>query len=330
MTPRIHFFNLEVRMPMEPFRTILFAADFSENSKDAFRMACALAVENQTRLLVLHVLEPDLVPEGPTYVAQPTVPFSETGGEQGRPEAVKRRLGEVYAPAQALDVEYHTRLGAVSEEVLRMADEVGAELIAMGTHGRTGLRRLLAGSVAIAVLRGARCSVLALRSHDRPREASAIRVILHPTDFSDASEAALRVARSLARDLGARLLILHVMPSEIVVSEAVIPVDPATYRNALEAMRERLNGPDLKYPVEVRLGQGTAADESLRAAQEAGCDLIVMGTHARTGLGRLLMGSVAESVLPRADCPVIVVKGPARESESTPGRTSGEQTVGAH
>ena len=239
------------------------------------------------------------------------------------PEAVKRKLGEVYSPAHALEVEYHTRQGDVSQEVLRMADESGADLIAMGTHGRTGLRRLLAGSVAIAVLRGARCAVLALRSHDHRYEAKEIRVILHPTDFSDGSKAALRVARSLARDLGARLLILHVMPSEIFVSEAVIPVDPATYRTTLEAMRGHLDGPDLKYPVEARLGQGTAADESLRVAQEVECDLIVMGTHGRTGLGRLLMGSVAESVLPRADCPVIVVKGPARVSESTPEPTSG-------
>jgi nucleotide-binding universal stress UspA family protein len=315
---------------MQPFRTILCAADFSENSKEAFQTACALAVENQTQLIVLHVLEPDLVPRGPTNVARPAVSFSETGGEQGRPEAVKRRLGEVYAPTHALNVEYHTRQGEVSDEILRMADEIGADLIAIGTHGRTGLRRLLAGSVATAVLRGARCSVLALRSHDHPREARAIRLILHPTDFSDASEAALRVARSLARDLGARLLILHVMPSEIVVSEAVIPVDPATCRTALEAKRERLDGPDLKHPVEVRLGQGTPADESVRVAQEVRCDLIVMGTHGRTGLGRLLLGSVAESVLQRADCPVIVVKGPAHLSESTPEPAPGGQTVGDH
>jgi nucleotide-binding universal stress UspA family protein len=158
-----------------------------------------------------------------------------------------------------------------------------------------------------------------MSSHYSPREVSAIRVVLQPTDFSDASEAALRVARSLARDLGARLVILHVMPSDIVVSEAVFPLDPTSYENALAAMRERLDGPDLKYPVEVRLRQGTAAHESLRLAKDVGCDLIVIGTHARTGLGRLLLGSVADAVLPRADCPVIVVKGAARESESLPG-----------
>jgi nucleotide-binding universal stress UspA family protein len=208
-----------------------------------------------------------------------------------------------------------------------MADEIGADLIAMGAHGRTGLRRLLAGSVAIAILRAAHCAVLALRSHDRPYEAKEIRVILHPTDLSDDSKAALRVARSQARDRGARLVILHVAASGVFPSEAVIPVDPRTCRDALEAIRETLDGPDLKYPIETRLSQGDPAGETLRVAQELGCDLIVMGTHGRSGLGRLLMGSVAEAVLPKADCPVIVVKAPGRVSEPTQERAAHEQTA---
>ena len=93
-----------------------------------------------------------------------------------------------------------------------MADEIGADLIVMGTHGPTLLRRLLAGSVATAVLRGARSPVMALRFAEHPHAAEEIRVIVHPTDFSEGSEAALRVARSLACDRGARLVLLHVAP----------------------------------------------------------------------------------------------------------------------
>ena len=62
---------------MQPFRTILFAADFSENSKEAFRAACSLAVENKTRLIVLHVVEPNWVPEEPVHLGQPTVPLAD-------------------------------------------------------------------------------------------------------------------------------------------------------------------------------------------------------------------------------------------------------------
>jgi nucleotide-binding universal stress UspA family protein len=138
--------------------------------------------------------------------------------------------------------------------------------------------------------------------------AEANRFILHPTDFSASSEEALRVAYALARDLGVRLVILHVAPFDVFLSDMVVPVDPRVYHDALEEVRRRVDGPDLKYPVETRRSEGDAGAEILRAAGEPGCDLIVMGTHGRTGLARVLMGSVAEYVLSRADCPVLAVK----------------------
>ena len=85
-------------------------------------------------------------------------------------------------------------------------------------------------------------------------------------------------------------------------------LDAGDYQHSLDAIRRRLDGADLKYPVETRLSRGFEAEEILRVAQDVACDLIVMGTHGRTGLRRLLMGNTAESVLPKADCPVLVVK----------------------
>ncbi len=87
-------------------------------------------------------------------------------------------------------------------------------------------------------------------------------------------------------------------------------IDVQAYRETLEETRKRLDGPDLKYPVETRLSRGDASDEIVRQAEELECGLIVMGTHGRTGLGKLLMGNVAESVLPRAHCPVLVARVP--------------------
>src|SRR5262249_33541589 len=133
----------------------------------------------------------------------------------GLHESLNRKLGEVYAPNHPVAVEYRTVDGTASPEIARVAEEVGADLIVMGSHGRTGLRRLLAGSVARDVLRAARCAVLALRGHEHRPGVAGIRTILHPTDFSRASEAALGVARSLARDLGARLIVLHILPFDI-------------------------------------------------------------------------------------------------------------------
>lgn len=179
----------------------------------------------------------------------------------------------------------------------------------MGTHGCTGLRRLLAGSVAATVLAKANCSVMALRSGQGGYKSGEIRVILQPTDFSKAARAALGVARSLARDHGARLIILHVAPAGTSLEgRLAAELDAGDYQQSLDAIRRRLDGADLKYPVETRLSRGFEAEEILRVAQDVACDLIVMGTHGRTGLRRLLMGNTAESVLPKADCPVLVVK----------------------
>jgi nucleotide-binding universal stress UspA family protein len=298
---------------MIPFRTILLAADFFENSLAAFRVACALARADGTRVHVLNVMEPNYVPESPVYFGQQTIRYRATERDPSEHESLQQRLREIYVPDQPLDVDYQTVEGKATDEILRAADEVGADLVVMGTHGREGLNRLLAGSIAETVLRKARCPVLALRHHKTARRGAPIRVILHPTDFSDCSEASLHVARLLARDTGARLVLYHVTPFDVAFEGTLAGVgDPGADRAHLEAIRGRMEGPDLKCPLEARLGRGEPAAELLRAVDEVGADLIVMGTHGRSGLGRVLMGSVAESVLRRAPCPVLIARSAPR------------------
>jgi nucleotide-binding universal stress UspA family protein len=303
---------------MKPFQTMLFGADFSEGSREAFRAACSLAVPGQTRLHVLHVIEPHWVPEEPVPYGQ-AAQFYDANGDGGRDATFLRRMREMYAPDIPIDVEYHVGEGDAAAEFLRMAGRIQPDLIVVGMHGRTGLSWLLAGSVATSIMRRAQCPVLALHRPERPHKAEDIRVILHPTDFSEGCEASLRVARALARDLGARLVLFHVVPYGFYANEMTVPVDPGVYREALDEERQLIDGPDLKYPVEVRMARGDAAEEILRTAAELDCGLIVMGTHGRTGLSRLLMGSVTEYVVPRADCPVLAVKTPRGAQASSPG-----------
>jgi nucleotide-binding universal stress UspA family protein len=303
---------------MKPFQTILFGADFSEGSREAFRAACSLAVAGQTRLHVLHVIEPHWVPEEPVPYGQAIVEFYDAKGDAGRDEVLKRRMREMYAPNVPIDVEYHLGEGDAAGAILRMAGQVRPDVIVVGTHGRTGLSWLLAGSVATSVIRRAPCPVLALHRPEGPSQVEEIRVILHPTDFSAGCEHSLRVARTIARDLGARLVLLHVVPFGFYANDMTVPADPGVYREALVEECQLIDGPDLKYPVETRLARGDAAEEILRAAAELDCGLIVMGTHGRTGLSRLLMGSVTEYVVPRADCPVLAVKTPRGTEASAP------------
>jgi nucleotide-binding universal stress UspA family protein len=139
-----------------------------------------------------------------------------------------------------------------------------------------------------------------------------IRTILHPTDFSEQSQHAFAAACSLARDHGSRLVVLYVRaPSAVAYGElGPIVTDPVWTPADVKAALSVLHLPDPGVEVEYRVAEGGPAAEIIRLARGLGANLIVMGTHGRTGLGRLLMGSVAEDVLRRAPCPVMALKAP--------------------
>lgn len=141
-----------------------------------------------------------------------------------------------------------------------------------------------------------------------------IRTILHPTDFSEHSRWAFQFACSLARDLGARLIVLHVIPVPKFHGEVVARRQPNGEHDQMWNMLQQLKMPNCGVEIETQLADGEAPVEILRVANEAHCDLILMGTHGRTGLGRVLMGSVAEQVVRQASCPVLTVKTPFPES----------------
>jgi universal stress protein A len=142
------------------------------------------------------------------------------------------------------------------------------------------------------------------------------RIILHPTDYSDTSASALGIAGDLARLHQATLLVLHVAetlgPENVTYGEAVSQLEPAGYRQRLEEDLRRQVPPPAGVSVQYLLAGGDPAGEIDRVAREHHCDLIVMGSHGRTGLSRLLTGSIAEQVIRTASCPVLVVKLPAR------------------
>jgi nucleotide-binding universal stress UspA family protein len=130
------------------------------------------------------------------------------------------------------------------------------------------------------------------------------RVILNPTDYSECSEESLRIAAKLARDYGAQLVVLHVRPP-----------DGGPAGGWCERLRAGLHqlqrtDPDLAVDQCVKEAED-AAGAIVQAASECDSDLIVMGTHGRSGLGRLALGSVAEQFARKAACPVLLVKAPA-------------------
>jgi nucleotide-binding universal stress UspA family protein len=179
-------------------------------------------------------------------------------------------------------------------------------------HG-FGIRFAISGlSVRPLVTPVRRQSVTQLRG-PLPEEYTMLRIhtILHPTDFSQRSAYALHLACALARDYHAKLFLLHVVPQPIVAfGEGVIPPEPE-FR--IEEGWQRLNElviPGTALGTTRKIAQGDPAAAILDEARSIAADLIVMGTHGRTGLPRLLMGSVAEQVSRRATCPVLTAAAP--------------------
>jgi universal stress protein A len=138
----------------------------------------------------------------------------------------------------------------------------------------------------------------------------AIQTILHPTDFSERSDQAFRLACSLARDHGARVVLLHVAPPPATAIGGVMTPEPGGHEDCWEQLRRR-QPDDPRVSVERLLAVDSPGEGILHAIRETHCDLVVMGTHGRTGLGRLLMGSVAEQVVRKAPCLVLTVKVPS-------------------
>jgi nucleotide-binding universal stress UspA family protein len=145
-----------------------------------------------------------------------------------------------------------------------------------------------------------------------------IRTILFPTDFSQHADNAFQLACSLARDHGARIVVLHVAtPPPIVLPEGVVTeFNVPEYLEGVRRQLEQIKSPDPALRLERRLEQGDPGSEIVRVAKEVGADWIVIGTHGRTGLLRLVLGSVAEQVLRKAPCPVLTVRSAPSQTQS--------------
>lgn len=289
---------------MTSIQTILHPTDFSDSARPALSLARRLAREHGARLIVLHVMNP-------------TVLYGELGMTIPLPEMQNALRDELRAQLEAIvgedGADCRIAEGLAAAEILRTARETSCDLIVLGTHGRGGVARVLLGSVAVEVLRQAPCPVLAVKTrgdqkgpaqgeaNTEPGAATrpSFPVILHPTDYSERSRHAFDLACTLARG-GGRVIVLHVVEEVHVASEG--------YEDALHERLRKFRSDDPTIQVEYRLREGDSSEEILGEASASSCDLIAMGTHGRSGFNRLRLGSVAEAVLRRADCPVLTVK----------------------
>jgi nucleotide-binding universal stress UspA family protein len=291
---------------MLSIRRILWPTDFSSGAERAFPYAVALASWHEAELHVLSVQEPGAV---------------DTDGSQSHPlsqDALTRLLMDDGEPPQHVDldtlsvVQEQRKGDSAPETIVSYVDEHDIDLVVAGTHGRRGLRRFLIGSVAEEVLRTAPCPVLTVRDKDDSTPAWVVRNILVPIDFSDASLNALRHAKELALTHGAQITLLHAV--EEVVYPSAYGIEPANLPGPQVIDRVEENLADLARTeigyehVVVQANLGYAPSTILDYTQEHEVDLITIATHGRSGLERMLLGSVTERVVRRAPAPAFVVK----------------------
>ena len=288
-------------------RRILWPTDFSQGADRAFPHAAALAQWHEAELHVLNVREGDA---GTREDMADHFPVSE-GSLANLIDSAGRPPQPINLSALAL-VQEQVDSPSPAEAIVTYAEDHDVDLIVSGTHGRRGIQRLLIGSVAEEVLRTAPCPVLTVRADGQRTEAWNVEKILAPVDFSQGADVAVQHAKELALTYGAQITLLHAVeevmyPSAYGMEMADIP-GPEVIDRVEEAMatmaREKIGYEHVVVDSEI----GYAPSVILDYQDEHDIDLTVIATHGRSGLERLLLGSVTERIVRRASSPVFVVK----------------------
>jgi len=301
---------------------ILCPVDFSEFSRRALHHAQALAATWGAELHVLHVVPELVTPMLPLGGLLPPIAFEDV--TPATLVALDRFVAEDQSPVRA---ETAVRRGQTVVEILDYAGEMCADLLVTGTHGHTGLGHVLLGSTAERLVHHAACPVLTVpRRGDQAGAADRTRFthVLVASDFSPASMHALQLGRSIAREHGAALSLLHVLElltDEEARMQAHYRVGEYVTARRLEAL-ERLKASvppsvDAWRGVSAVVELGSAGRVILQQADQRGADLIVMGAQGHGGLGLVIFGSTTQVVLRGASVPVLTTRG-ARADDRLP------------
>lgn len=306
------------------YRSILLPLDGSSFAEEALPLATRLARGEGTELRLLHVIRgaPDVDFKSP---AEDLAWRSEVR------EAASGALGEWVARLRKEGVMAHAevREGAVADQILAAAREHGSDLVVMTTHGAGGFRRWWLGSVSERLLREGALPLLLVRPWDDTAERGAdsprFGRVLVPLDGSPESEAVLPHVAWLHEARDAELVLVRVVPSPLEVGSLYgvpsVRLEGDAHRWQREAARSYLEevaarmartrglAGELPPRVSLRVVEASSAAEGiLEAARVHGVDLVALSTHGRSGLGRVVVGSVADKVIRGAAVPVLAVR----------------------
>jgi nucleotide-binding universal stress UspA family protein len=300
-------------------RKIVVGVDLSPHAELAAAHAIELARLDKAEVVLVLC---DLVPETPIGLAPSAVVAANAYSQRlmERLDADRRQLDVLAEKLADRGVPVSSRVvdGYPDEHLPRLANELGAETIVVGSHGRTGIKRFLIGSVAERTVRLADCAVMVARGALPPH---GYRRIVVGTDFDPVSERAIARAVELA-PAGGRVDVIHCWH----MTPLAYPADAPTIAPAYEQVRRDMlaelgrSGQELadkahavrpEVDVKFHLLERPAAHGLDDYARDVHADLIVVGSHGRRGLRRWLVGSVAEVTVRHAPCSVLVMRPPA-------------------
>jgi nucleotide-binding universal stress UspA family protein len=294
---------------------ILCPTDFSEASAHAIDLAITIARWYKARVAAVHVIDAGA---GLEFGASPDGPLDEAELKTLRAATAE---GFSAAASVGVPVDVDVEVGSAANRILDRCAALPADLIVMGTHGKSGFQHLVLGSVTERVLRRAVCPVLSVP----PRAHSTSRVpfqrLLCAVDFSESSMAALQFAVSLAQESDARLTMLHVLewpwheppspkPEDLPAEQGAALVEYRRYREKMALMRlESLaNATSLSQSPATRVSHGKPYVQILDTARDEGSDLIVIGVHGRNPFDMMMFGSTANQIVRQASCPVLTLR----------------------
>lgn len=282
------------------FENILFATDFSPAAAHAIPFVKKIARHFQSNLVAFHVKPPVVNP-----MTQPATWPVDIEASKAMDKERREELLDTFA---GIRTEIEIKEGDIQSNLDKALQAHNTDLVVIGTRGRTGIAKLVLGSVAEEIFRTVPCPVLTVGPHANPAKAN-IREILFATDFSSEAPAAAAYALSLAQEFQARLTMLHVVhepePGDFVSWSDVQESSKNLLRNLVPAEAEAWCKPE--YFVE----RGEAAERILDLANLRDVDLIVLGAQPETGVpgaATHLPMATAHKAVVRANCPVLTVR----------------------
>ena len=282
--------------PVAKMETLLVATDGSQYSKTAIRETISLAKKCSSKLVAISVVKTN--PEFESVVPQVIEKVEKEAREHL--ESVKNQASKEGVTCETIV----SRSEEPYQDIVDQASKNRVDMIIMGTHGRTGLKRLMMGSVTARVIGHAPCKVLVVPLNAKVK----CRNILIATDGSRYSDAAASEAIGIAKRCGGSLIVISVALSD---KEIILAEDDEEIISAKDNVKKIVELAEKEgIKTEGLTVRGKPYELIVETSKQKRADLIIVGSHGRTGLDRLLMGSVTERVIGHSGTAVLVVRKP--------------------